>query len=591
MVDSKTRSVGALLVCATSPLLRLARLPPAAVLALSAVLPFVGCRSNPSEVVVARHFVVLTSCNLGVPCTFSMATPAALTPAGLVLSATSSLQIDDRVTVKETNNTPATIANLGTGTTQIGTDGKLGDIWSNGPVVISDRTTVGTIHGPVKVTVGNGVTVKAKDTNAFKTLTTTGSVTFPVKNSGDVRLEPGVTSLVAPGTYGAVVVNGGGLLKLSTGSYLMDSLDLESSSAVALDTISGPVRLYVRSSAILRGNITSTTDARDFTLFYFGSADLNVEAPLNATVIAPIAKIAVKTVAPLSGAFFGQSIEVSPGDTIIHVAPRTAVVAPRNGRIEAETFDANSGGTNTGTAVEGLNGGNWLLFRGVNFGTAGQFNRIRFNLLSPNGVDEVVVHIDSLSGPTAADLITVPTGNGYLIQSAALSPGISGVHDTYVVVNGAEGLGIDWFELYKGPTRHVVVKQAPRQSPDAGAFDVSGIPREEQDDAPANVVWLDLPQNATIPAHASDGIAFTTQKPFTLISQVRWSGGSGPVSIQLLDQSFQPLTPLMSHAYPADNKFISEWAALPPQQLNVVVRNDGNTAVTVNVLVGFVPPQ
>src|SRR5206468_6573401 len=95
-----------------------------------------------------RTSAVTGACNAGTPCSFSIVTPSTLTQASLLLSATSTLKIDDRVTVKETNGNPATIANLGTATLQIGTDGHLGDIWSRGPVKIADRTIVnGTIHG------------------------------------------------------------------------------------------------------------------------------------------------------------------------------------------------------------------------------------------------------------------------------------------------------------------------------------------------------------------------------------------------------------------------------------------------------------
>ena len=267
----------------------------------------------------------------------------------------------------------------------------------------------------------------------------------------------------------------------------------------------------------------------------------------------------------------------------------TCACPPRSGRIEAETFDAISGGQNTGTVVQGLSGGAWLLYRAVNFGTSGQFNRIRFNLLSPIGVDEVSVHLDSLTGPIAADLKTIPTGTGYIIESAALSPSTTGVHDTYVVVSGDEGAGLDWFELYKGASRHTVVSQAPRLAPDAGFPDLSSTPGEEQDDAPNNAVWANLPQNVQIPAHSADGVALTIQKSATMMAQVRWKGGAGPVAITLFDQGQNLIAPAVAHAFPADNKFMAEWVSLAPQQLNVVVRNDGDAAVTVDVLVGFVP--
>src|SRR5262245_3352279 len=349
---------------------------------------------------------IVSTCNAGTPCSFSIVTPATLTQASLLLSATSSLKIDDRVTVKETNGNPAAIANLGTATLQIGTDGKLGDIWSKGPVKIADRTVVnGTIHGTVSVTSGVGVTIKAKDNKSFQTVTTTGSVTFPTTNAGGFNLEPGATGTLGPGSYGAVAVKSNAKLKVSTGSYLMESLDLEPQGTLALNTTAGPIVFYVRTSpVILRGKITTTTDARDFTLVYFGSSALFVEAPFAGTIVASAAQVNIGSVSPLSGAFFAAGIEVFPGDTVTHVATRFPVIGTRKGQIEAETADANSGGHNTGAAIDMLSGGDWLLFRGVDFGPAGKFNRIQFNIMSPSGIDQVVVHLDSLTGPTVATL-------------------------------------------------------------------------------------------------------------------------------------------------------------------------------------------
>lgn len=183
------------------------------------------------------------ACNDGTPCPFSVVTPSSLTQASLLLSATSTLKIDDRVTVKETSGTPATIANLGTATLQIGTDGHLGDIWSRGPVTIGDRTIVnGTIHGNVSVTTGNSVTVKAKDNKSFTTTTNTSSVTFPTTNAGGFDLEPGATGRLGPGSFGAVAVKSRSTLHVSTGSYLMESLDRTAKHADAGHDL-GPDRL------------------------------------------------------------------------------------------------------------------------------------------------------------------------------------------------------------------------------------------------------------------------------------------------------------------------------------------------------------
>jgi hypothetical protein len=545
--------------------------------------PGAGDQQQPD--IEQRASAVTSPCTAGTPCSFSIVTPSTLTQASLLLSATGTLKIDDRVTVKETNGNPATIANLGTATLQIGTDGHLGDIWSKGPVNIADRTVVnGTIHGAVSVTTGPGATVKAKDNKSFQTVTSTSSVTFPTQNAGGFNLEPGATGALGPGAFGAVVVKSNAKLKVGTGSYLMDSLDLEPQSTLALNTTAGPIVFYVRTSVILRGNITSTTDARDFTLVYLGSAALAVEAPFNGTVVAPSAQVNVGSVQPLNGAYFAAGIEIFPGDTVTHVASRSPVVSTRQGLIQAETADGNSGGNNTGTQINMLGGGDWLLFRGVDFGTAGKFNRIQFNVQSPTGVDQIVAHIDSLTGPTVATLQTLPTGTMFVPESAPLTTSVTGVHDTYLVFNGPENIGLDWFQLiFVAPP--TVTSTSAFVSPNAGPPpNLDQLPQGESGDIPDTIAWTKIPKNVTIAAGASDGLAVNTVVPSVMFGLCDFTG-AGPIVLRALDHNGNTITPANQQTVGSRVSLIT--GTLPPQNLGLLVKNNGSAPVTVNCALGF----
>jgi len=249
-----------------------------------------------------------------------------------------------------------------------------------------------------------------------------------------------------------------------------------------------------------------------------------------------------------------------------------------------------SGGTSTGLQVTQLSGGDWLLYRTVNFGQPGQFNRVRFNVLSPTGVDEIVVHVDSLTGPTVADLVTLPTGTGYFAESTALSPGVSGIHDTYVVVSGAEAAGLDWFELFTGATRHVSVTPGPAPNMDAGAPDVgSTTPRDEQDDTADDSAWLPLPKNVSIAPNAAEGLSIQINTASAMIVRVTWTGGAGPVAIFLFDQAANPIAPLGSHASSVHKEMSIETGLLAPQTITLVVQNTGTGTIVATPLVGFLP--
>jgi hypothetical protein len=565
-----------------------------AVWSLLFVMAAIGCTrstepgSEEPSPVTQQTSALSGTCNDGTPCPFSIVTPSSLTPASLLLSATSTLKIDDRVTVKETNGNPATIANLGTATLQIGTDGHLGDIWSRGPVTIGARTIVnGTINGAVTITSGTGVTIKAKDNKSFTTTTSTSEITFPTTNAGAYDLEPGGTGRLSPGSYGAVAVKSRSKLSVTTGSYLLESLDLEPQSTLALNTTAGPIVFYVRTSVILRGTITSTTDARDFTLVYFGSTALAVEAPFNGTIVAPSAQVNVTSVQPLNGAFFAAGIEVYPGNTVTHVASRVPVISPREGPVQAGTADGNSGGNNTGTAVTNLSGGDWVLFRGVDFGKAGTFDRIQLNIQSPSGTDQVLVNLDSLSGTTIGTLPTFATGASFVPESAPLTTSVSGVHDLYLIFNGSENAALASFQLtFVPPATTSTIASSP-PPPDAGGPSPSQLVFGESGDMPDTVAWVNVPPNVTIPANGSDGVEVTTVIPTVMFATCDFTG-AGPLVMHALDHNNNVITPATQTTIGSRAFFITN--TLPAQKLGLLVQNSTSVPVTVNCALGFAPP-
>lgn len=235
--------------------------------------------------------------------------------------------------------------------------------------------------------------------------------------------------------------------------------------------------------------------------------------------------------------------------------------------------------------VNNLAGGDWLLFRGVDFGTAGKFNRIQFNIQSPTGVDQVVVHIDSLTGTTVATMQTLATGTAFAPESTALTTSVSGVHDTYLVFNGPENDALDWFQLtfVSPPT---VTTVSGTMSPDAGAPDLTQVPQGESGDIPDNIAWAQIPKNVTIPAHSSDGLEVNTIVPTVMFGICDFSG-PGPLVLHPLDHNNNPITPVNQSAVGSRVSFIT--GTLPAQNLGVLVQNNGSAAVTVNCAVGFAP--
>ena len=227
--------------------------------------------------------------------------------------------------VGQTAGTFAAMGNAGAGQTSIGTDTKVGNVWSRAPVTLGDRGQVnGFIKSNQTVTRGNNTTVTGAITqNGFLQIPGLGfSVTFPGTNSGPVTLLANTQKTLTPGSYAALIVNNGATLSLSTGTYFFTSFDIESGGTISCSSGSGQVIVYVSGAVIYRGKTIEKTGGRPkFFMGAFGTASIPLGGPFTGTLVAPQAQIVLNAVSAPghSGAFFGQAIQVDPVSTITWV--------------------------------------------------------------------------------------------------------------------------------------------------------------------------------------------------------------------------------------------------------------------------------
>jgi hypothetical protein len=270
--------------------------------------------------------------------TATITTPHLVSPLTVVLGANGSLAIDDAAKVNGGGTTVSLATNMGTAGVAVQPDAVMGTIESTSPVTLADRDHLLGKVVAAKTTEGNSVHVDGGlDTTTVLTpaTITTWAVTYPAAVVTSVSVPVNGTSTAAPGRYGTLQVFTGGKLNLSAGTYFIDSLDLEPSAKLILNQDAGPVILYVRTSVIYRGSITTTSGVSPDLLFgYFGTADLSIQASFVGTIVAPTAKIVLATVTGgHTGAFFGANIEVSanttvnyrPGNVILTVQPGGAI--------------------------------------------------------------------------------------------------------------------------------------------------------------------------------------------------------------------------------------------------------------------------
>jgi len=99
-------------------------------------------------------------------------------------------------------------------------------------------------------------------------------------------------------------------------AYFFDSLDLEPQSHLNLNQAAGPVKLFIKTSMIDRGQIATTAGSADgFVLGIAGSSPFSEETPFPAgTVIAPNSLVTITSLGTnaFRGQVFAKDIEIQP---------------------------------------------------------------------------------------------------------------------------------------------------------------------------------------------------------------------------------------------------------------------------------------
>ncbi|MBX3228905.1 MAG: hypothetical protein KIT84_41760 [Labilithrix sp.] len=134
---------------------------------------------------------------------------------------------------------------------------------------------------------------------------TPGTQNVPVTAGANVQL--------APGRYASVTTKSQSVLSLSAGRYELNSLDIHSKAALAVDTTNGPVVLLVRSAVGLAGSVATSGPSGRFILGFTGTQAVNVDGPFRGSVFAPYAALSLRAhqhSAGIQGSFFAKSVKI-----------------------------------------------------------------------------------------------------------------------------------------------------------------------------------------------------------------------------------------------------------------------------------------
>ena len=239
------------------------------------------------------------------------------------LYARENLQISNNVVVKTAAGAGAPIANAGNGTTTLGLTTRVGNVWSWANVTSQSSARV---EGFIKTAqaytpTGSPTVTGGVSQGVFFVLPELSLVpTFPTQNLGSVTVASGQTRVLAPGTYDTVTVNGGGTLKLSAGTYLINICDLQASGTTIVDSTAGRVVVHVHGLLKITHQIKSSNSSPpNLFIGSYGLEVVRVAAPYSGTLIAPGAEINLSPANAHSGAFFGKDITTATGTTVTFV--------------------------------------------------------------------------------------------------------------------------------------------------------------------------------------------------------------------------------------------------------------------------------
>lgn len=301
-----------------------------AVLAIGAsACGLVGCGQSgePGELVGSSAQAV------SMPVTLSLKLPAGTGIGDFAVAASGTLRLGDRVKLVNSQQAPASGANAGTQATDLGVEAATGSIISVAPVTLRDRAKVtGDVKSAGSIVPGVGATVSgassANRTDLTPAQQETVVVDFGGTSLGDRNYEPpntgeGVNSL-APGRYGQVVLKSRNRLNLTTGTYVLDALQLEPQSRIVIDDSAGPVLISVRDTLLFKGKIEALSGQHpSIRVAYAGTSAVVLETAFAGTLLAPNASLRLGTpTAPARfvGSFYAKDLEVSP-DSIVELRP------------------------------------------------------------------------------------------------------------------------------------------------------------------------------------------------------------------------------------------------------------------------------
>ncbi|MCL2776569.1 MAG: hypothetical protein FWD73_01095 [Polyangiaceae bacterium] len=249
--------------------------------------------------------------------TFNLVYPTGYNIGQVAVAASGSLSLGSNDVIWGADGNPGAVTSTGTGATSLSPSVQAGDVVSVPDISISPKGTATSARSAGKVSVGSNAKVGTVQEQAVLAPMVQRTVTVhpPAGPSTDVDVSKKAPVTLAAGRYGNVTVGPDATLKLSAGTYLLDSFSVGPKSVIDLDTTDGTVNVYVNQSADWKGALTG--DASRFVFGYLGNDTVHLTGTFRGTALAPNGGLKIELEgASNEGTFYGKDVTVGPGITI-----------------------------------------------------------------------------------------------------------------------------------------------------------------------------------------------------------------------------------------------------------------------------------
>lgn len=219
---------------------------------------------------------------------------------------------------------PATV--FSAGPIDVGANSRVGDLMSSGALSVGDHSLVrGLAVAGADVWRGSNVELRGEllEQSFVRAHDISWVNDFEGASSEDLRVRAGERVVLAPGAYGTISVEPGGVLELGEGLFQADALVVGLRAEILVT--SDEATLHVARRLAIDGQVAASSSAREgaFVIAYFGSDEAVLTGPFAGRIVAPKAQLTLggDLRTRYTGAFFARSIEVMPGTEIVAFSP------------------------------------------------------------------------------------------------------------------------------------------------------------------------------------------------------------------------------------------------------------------------------